>query len=47
MVSGTTSAGSELVVAPKKRLLSTTSNDAKVFENRKKADKIPMWTGHS
>lgn len=37
-------AGSELVVAPKKRLLSTPSIDAKVSQNE---DKAPMWTGHT
>ena len=34
-------AGSELIVAPKKQLLSTPSNDAKVSENGK-VDKTPM-----
>lgn len=40
-------AGAELVVAPKKRLVSTPSNDAKVSVENGKSDKAPVWTGHT
>lgn len=40
-------AGAELVVAPKKRLVSTPSNDAKGPVENGKACNAPVWTGHT
>lgn len=40
-------AGAELIVAPKKRVVSTPSNDAEVPSENGKSDKAPVWTGHT
>lgn len=40
-------AGAELVVAPKKRQVSTPSNDAKVYVENGRSDKAPLWMGHT
>lgn len=40
-------AGAELIVAPKKRQVSTSSNDVKVSAENGKLDRASVWTGHA